>query len=90
MYQYSGISQMSAGLNQMAGGTLRSNNHKPIRFIWNKEVLPQKWNVSIIAPIYKMGDRCDYRNVVSQNPVALHINIYFSFHHRLYAIYVNF
>jgi hypothetical protein len=89
-YKSPGISQISAGLNQLAGKILGSDTHKPISFIWNYEESPQKWNESIIAPIHKMGDKCDGRNVVSQNHVVLDITIYFSFHHRLYATYVNF
>jgi hypothetical protein len=90
MFKSPGISQISAELNQLAGETLRSDNFKPISLIWNYEESPRKWNESIISPIYKMGDKCDGRYVESEHHVALDITIYFSFHHRLYAIYVNF
>jgi hypothetical protein len=33
--------------------------HKLIISIWNKEELPEKWKESIIAPIYKNGDKTD-------------------------------
>jgi hypothetical protein len=39
------------------GETLRSEIHRLIRCIWNKDELPQQWKESIIVPIYKKGDK---------------------------------
>jgi tellurite resistance-related uncharacterized protein len=33
---------------------IRCEIHNLINSIWNKEVLPEEWKASIIAPIYKM------------------------------------
>ena len=42
--------------------TIRSEIHKFIISIWNKEKLPEEWKESIVAPIYKKGDKTDYTN----------------------------
>jgi hypothetical protein len=44
----------------------RSEIHRHICCIWNKEELPQQWKESIIVPIYKKGvktDCNDYRGI---------------------------
>jgi len=48
-----------AELIQAEGNTLCSRVHKLINSIWNTEELPQQWKESILAPIYKKGDRSD-------------------------------
>jgi hypothetical protein len=35
------------------GRTYRSDIHKLINSIWNKEELPEQWKESMIVPIYK-------------------------------------
>jgi hypothetical protein len=42
--------------------TLRSEIHKLINCIWNKEELPEQWKESIIVPSYKKGDKMDSSN----------------------------
>jgi hypothetical protein len=42
-----------AELIKAGGETLCSEIHRLICSIWNKEELPQQWNVSIIVPIHK-------------------------------------
>jgi hypothetical protein len=42
-----------AELIQAGSNTLRSDIHKLINCIWNKEELPDQWKESIITPIYK-------------------------------------
>ena len=45
-------------LRVKAGGrTIRSEIHKLINSIWNKEELPEEWKESIIVPICKKGDK---------------------------------
>ena len=39
-----------------------SEIHKLINSIWNNQELPESWKESIIAPIYKKGDKRDYSN----------------------------
>jgi hypothetical protein len=53
-YKYPGTDQISAELIKVGGEILRSEIHKLIRSILNKEELPQQWKESIIVPIYKM------------------------------------
>jgi hypothetical protein len=40
---------------QAGGNILRSEIHKLIKTIWNKEDLPQQYKESITEPIYKNG-----------------------------------
>ena len=40
----------------------RSEIHKLINSIWNKEELPEEWKESSIVPVYKKGDRTDCSN----------------------------
>ena len=48
------------GLKQDA--VLRSQIHKLINCIWNKEELPEEWKESITVPIYKKGNKTDCSN----------------------------
>jgi hypothetical protein len=48
-----GADQIPAELIQAGGETLRSDIHKLIRLIWNKEELPHQWKESIVVPIHK-------------------------------------
>jgi hypothetical protein len=57
-YKSPGIDQIPAELIH----TLRSEIHKLINCIWDKEELPEQWKESIIVPIYKKGDRTDCSN----------------------------
>jgi hypothetical protein len=52
-YKSPGIDQIPAELIQAGGNILRSEIHKLINCIWNKEELPEQWKESIIVPIYK-------------------------------------
>jgi hypothetical protein len=61
-YKSPGIDQIPADLIQAGGNTLCSEVHKLINCIWNKEELPEQWKESIIAPIYKTGDKVDCSN----------------------------
>jgi hypothetical protein len=60
------IDQIPAELIQAGRNTLRSEIHKLIYCIWNKEELPEQWKESIIVPIYKKGyimDCGNYRGI---------------------------
>jgi hypothetical protein len=59
-----GSNQNPAELIQAAGERLRSEIHKLINYIWNKEELPQQWQEPIIVPIYK-GSKTDHNNYLS-------------------------
>jgi hypothetical protein len=54
-----GIDQIPAGLIKAGDKTIRSETHKLINSIWNKEELPEQWEESIIVHIYKKGDKTD-------------------------------
>ena len=52
-----GTDQIQAELIKAGGRTICSEIHKLINSIWNKEDLPEDWKESIVAPIYKKGDK---------------------------------
>jgi hypothetical protein len=61
------VYQIPAKLIQAGDEILRSEFHKLINSIWNKEDLPDQWKESIIVPIYKKGDKIDcneYRGIL--------------------------
>jgi hypothetical protein len=57
-----GIDQIPAELIKAGGRIIRSEIHKLIISIWNKEELPEEWKESVIVPIYKKGDKTDCSN----------------------------
>jgi hypothetical protein len=57
-----GIDKIPAELIKTGGRTIRSEIHKLINSIWNKEELPEQWKESIIVPIYKKIDKTDCSN----------------------------
>jgi hypothetical protein len=57
-----GIDQIPAELIKAGGRIIRSEVHKLIISIWNKEELPEEWKESDTAPIYKKGDKTDGSN----------------------------
>jgi hypothetical protein len=57
-----GIVQIPAELIKVGGRRVRSEIHKLINSIWNKEELPEQWKESIIVPIYEKGDKTDCSN----------------------------
>jgi hypothetical protein len=60
-YKSPGVYQIPAELIQGGGETLRSEVHKYIMLILNKEELPYQWKESIV-PIHKKGDKTDCSN----------------------------
>jgi hypothetical protein len=61
-YKSPGVDQIPAELIQVGGETLRSEMHKLIKLICNKEELPHQWKESNVVPIHKKGDKTDCRN----------------------------
>jgi hypothetical protein len=57
-----GTDQIPAELIKAGGRTIRSEIHKLINCIWNKEELPEQWKESIVVPVYKKGDKTDCSN----------------------------
>jgi hypothetical protein len=67
-YKSSGVDQIPSELVQAGGKTLRSEIHKLIKLMWNKEELPHQWKESIVVPIHKKSDKTDcinYRGISS-------------------------
>jgi hypothetical protein len=57
-----GTDQIPAELIKAGGRIIRSEIHKLIVSIWNKEELPEEWKELVIVPIYKNGDKTDCSN----------------------------
>jgi len=57
-----GIDQIPAEVIKAEGKTIRSEIHKLIFSVWNKEELPEEWKESIIVPMYKQGDKTNCSN----------------------------
>jgi len=57
-----GIDEIPSELIKARGITIRSQIHKLINSIWNKEELPAEWKVSIIVLICKKADIIDCSN----------------------------
>jgi len=49
-------------VTKVAGRTIRSEIHKLINSIWNKEELSEVWKESINVPIYTNGNKLDCSN----------------------------
>jgi hypothetical protein len=60
-YKSVGVDLIPAEPIQAGGETLRSEIHKLIKLIWNKE-LPHPWIESVGVPIHKKGDKTDCSN----------------------------
>jgi hypothetical protein len=61
-YKPPGVGQIPAELIQAGRETLRSEDHKLIKLIWNKEELRHQWKETIMVPIHKKGDKTDCSN----------------------------
>jgi hypothetical protein len=61
-YKFPGVDEIGAELFHAGGETLRSEIHKLINLIWNKEELPHQWKESVVVPIHKKGDKTDCSN----------------------------
>jgi hypothetical protein len=58
-YKSPGSDQIPSKLIHAGGEMLRSEIHKPVNCIWNKEEFPDQWKESIIVQIFKKDDRTD-------------------------------
>ena len=70
------IDQIPAELIKEGGSrTVRSEIHKLINFIWNKDKLPQECKLLFIAAIYKKGDKtyCSKYGSISLLPTTYKI-----------------
>jgi hypothetical protein len=61
-YKSPGVDQIPAEIIQAGCQILRSEIHKLIKLVWNKEELPHQWKESIAVPIHKKGDKTDCSN----------------------------
>jgi hypothetical protein len=61
-YKSRGNDQIPAELIQAGGEILRSEIHKLINSIWNKEALPHQWKKSIVVLVHKKGDKTGRNN----------------------------
>jgi hypothetical protein len=75
-YKSPGSDEILAELIQARSETLRSDIHKLINSIWNKEELPDQWKDFIIAPIYKKDDNLAVVIVVVYHCYQLHTKFY--------------
>ena len=55
-----GTDQISAELIKAGGRKIRSEIHKLINYIWNKEELLEEWKESIVVRFYEKGDKTDF------------------------------
>jgi len=65
-HKSSNTDQIPAELIKAGGGTIRSEKHKLISSIWNKEELPEEWKESIILSINNKDSRrvcSNYRGI---------------------------
>jgi hypothetical protein len=58
-YKSPGVDQIPAELIQAGGETSCLEIHKLVKFISNKEELPQQWKESIVISIHKKGNKTD-------------------------------
>jgi hypothetical protein len=61
-YKTSGEDRIPAELTQAGGETSHSEIHKLIKFIWNKQELPNQWKELIVVSIHIKGDKTDCSN----------------------------
>ena len=57
-----GSDGIPAELLKAAGANFISTFHQLLTKIWTAESMPEEWNVSVISPIYKKGDKNDCGN----------------------------
>jgi hypothetical protein len=78
-YKSPSTDQIPAEFIKAGGEILRSEIHKLICSIWNKEELPQQWKESIIVPIYKKGGKADCNSYRGNSLSSLPTKFYLTF-----------
>ena len=68
-----GIEQIPAELIKAGGRKIRSEIHKLITSMWNREKLPEEWKELVVAPIYRKGNKTDCSNY---RGISLLLNMY--------------
>jgi len=56
------IDQITSELMKAGSRTIHYEIHKYILSLCNKEELPEEWKELIIVPMYKKGNKTDFRN----------------------------
>jgi hypothetical protein len=75
-YKSLGSGQILAELIQAGGETLRSEIHKIVHSICNKEELPQQWKESIIVPVHKRVIKLTIVIIVGYHCYQFHAKCY--------------
>jgi hypothetical protein len=76
-----GTDNITPGLIQHGGRTLKQRIYDLIIMIWEKEQQPSQWNEGIIYPLYRKGDGLDCTNY---KPITL-LNV----EYKIFAIILN-
>jgi hypothetical protein len=76
-----GSDQILAEVIQAGGNILHSEIHKLISSIWNKEEIPQMWEVPVTVPIIK--------RVIKLNVVTIERYYYYQLHTKFYQIFLS-
>ena len=59
-----GTDGIAAELVKNGGARLENEIHQIVTEVWDSESMPCDWNLGIIYPVYKKGDRLDCKVVV--------------------------
>jgi hypothetical protein len=78
-YKSPDVDQIPAELIQAGGEMLRSEIHKLIKLIWNKEELRRQRKESIVVPIHKKDDNIDRVIIEAYHGCQLHTKFYQTF-----------
>jgi hypothetical protein len=70
------VDQIPAELIEAGEKTLRSNIHKLIKLIRNKEELPHQWKEKIVVPIHKKGEKLTLENIEAYHCSQFHTKFY--------------
>jgi len=71
-----GIEQIPAELIKSEARTICTEIHKLLISIWNKEELPEKWNLSVILPIFLIYNKGDKTECSNYRGIPLLSNVY--------------
>jgi hypothetical protein len=57
-----GIDNINPELIQATGPQMNSRIYRLVTNIWTKEKMPNEWNLALICPIYKKGEKSECNN----------------------------